>query len=155
MDKGTQEKVSPELFSKEERYNIVRSFIEAYIRGEVKIAFPTKEEVERHKQDMEAIFGKEALISAPQVEYLSKQRFLNFVSIATGASESTQSELQVAISELFRFIILCRQGERIEGEFLQVPNLQLRLASLEGRVTYIEHLLEELRNLTRIRGQPP
>jgi len=151
MDKGEEEKVISPLFSVEERNNIVRSFIEAYIRGAVKIAFPTKKEIEHYKPDIEAVSGKK--VDAVALEDQSKGLFERLFSTAAGALKATQDEMQNAIDKLFTWIIILRQGERIEGEFLQIPNLQSRLSSLEERVANIERLLEELQNLIRIRGQ--
>lgn len=150
MDKGAQEKVTSHLFSEEERRNIVRSFIEAYVRGTVKIHYPTKEEAELYKEELQAVLGE---IDTSKVEFESKDTFSKQVLIATGAWKATQNGVQDAIDTLFHRILAFRQSERIEGEFLQAPNLQSRLASLEEKVAEIERLLEELQNLIRIRGQ--
>jgi len=143
MDKGTEEKVVSPLISKEKRYDIVRSFIDAYIRGSVKIDFPTERELEGKHDDV----FKDAF----EAEMKTKQRFVTLVNIATGIVMSTQSELENAIADLFTEIIALRTTKRIEGEFLETP----RLASLEERVTNLERSFEELQNLIRIRGQRP
>jgi len=135
MDKGAQEKVISPLFSVEERNNIVRSFIEAYIRGAVQISFPTREEAEKHKKEFEAAFGRK--IDPLSVELSSKDTFERLISTATGALKATESEIQEAIDNLFSLIISYRQGDRIKGEFLEVPNFQRRLSSLEEKVANI------------------
>jgi len=144
MDEGTQEKVATPLMPKEERHNIVRSFIDAYIRGAVIISFPTEE-------GLKAAGVKDA----SERERASKRYFLNLVEKATGAVKLTQIELEETIDKLFGSIVALRIGRRIEGEFLQVPNVESKLNSLEERVCNIERLLEELQNLMRVRAQEP
>ena len=140
MDKGTPQEVGSPLFSREERRNVVRSFIEAYMRGAVKMEFRTKAK-ELQKGE-----------SAETLE--SKLRIHNSMSIIVGAVKGTQDEVEHEIDFLFQVILAYRIGERITGKFLQVTDLQSKLKSMEERVADIERLLEELQNLIRIRGQP-
>lgn len=142
MDKGTQEKVDASLFSSEERRNLVRSFIAAYIGGAARINFVSPGElgVSGHTYTAEEGTQQRAV-------------FRKLIDVATGATKATAAEVHLTIDQLFSTIVAARQGGRIEGEFLQGPNVESRLESLEGRLADIERLLEELQNLIRIRGQ--
>jgi ABC-type transporter Mla subunit MlaD len=142
MDKGTQEKVTSPLFSDEECRRIVRSFIEAYIRGAVEVELPAPGD-----EDLlgEMIDGK-ALVDI-------KNKFTSLLSTAAGAVKSTEAEMQQAISQIFSLISSLRLSSRLKGEFLPLSNVDSRLGSLEERTANIERLLEELQNLIRIRGQ--
>jgi len=91
MDKGEEKKIASQLLTDEERCNIVRSFIDAYIRGTIKLWFPTKEELEEGGH-------KEAL----QLELATKQRFVSLVQIATGTVKATQSEVEKSPQPLFK-----------------------------------------------------
>jgi hypothetical protein len=137
MDKGTSEKVGTPLFSRDERRNVVRSFIEAYMRGGVVVEYRA---TESERKDSEETVR-------------AKAYFHNCMSIVVGVVKATQAEVENRIEFLFSMILAYRMGDRITGEFLQVTDLQSKLNSLEGRVTDIERLLEELQNLIRIRGQ--
>jgi len=142
MDKGTQEKVTSPLFSDEERHRIVRSFIEAYMRGAVKVGLP-----ELGEEDLlgEKIDGKSL------VDF--KASFTRLLGVAAGAAKSTEAEIQQAINSVFNLVLALRLNNRLEGEFLHISNVDSRLGSLEGRAADIERLLEELQHLIRVRGQ--
>ena len=141
MDKGAQEKVDSPLLSTEERRSIVRSFVDAYLRGAVRISFKLKS-----PDDM----GQKP---TAKTVYLAKTVFEHCLNVAAGSRKSTVVEAERAIEDLFNAIVAARIGRRIEGKFLGVVNLESRLASLDERITNVERLLEELQNLIRIRGQ--
>ncbi len=159
MDKESEEEVTRELFTEEKRNTIVRSFIEAFVRGSVTIDFITAEELKSHPEILELSrkqfeIPSEQYLSEVEVEVRYKEQFTSRVAIATGATKARKEEVKVALEELFRQIITWRNAQRIKGEFLEVPRLEGRLESLEIRVTELENLLEELQNLSRIRGPP-
>lgn len=158
MDKGTQEKVASRLFSDEQRQNIMRSFIEGYIRGSVNVNFPTREEFQRDP-DLLAAYVKfyelDTKATPIQVESVVKEAFANEIGIASGAIEARPEEVTQAMGNLFTDILRFRNAGRLKGEFFQVSDFESKIKSLEDRVSNIEQLLEELQNLIRIRGQQP
>jgi len=142
------------LFSKEERRRIVRSFIEAYLRGYVKIVLPTAEEIERSER-LYPRLAKKGKALAEEVDLdpaiAIKEVFGEIVEMAAGSKKNAPLEVEEAIDELFGIIISYRAGDRIEGDFFEVPELEKRVQSLERRIGDIEALLEELRLSDRVR----
>jgi hypothetical protein len=143
LDKGTPEEVAPELFSERERRSIVRSFIEAYIRGKAGIDFPKPGE---HNLTGDEIKGEE--IVGVREELTAN------IGILVGTVKNTTAQFDKALSDVFALIIASRNGERLKGEFLSITDSD-RLTLLENRVSDIEALLEELQTLVHVRGDHP
>jgi hypothetical protein len=133
------------LFSPEERRAIVRSFIEQFLGGKVAIKYwnPSANVID-------ITSGKKAS-GAEKVE--SKISFLNLLEAACKADATTDRQsMQQAVDLLFDRLITFRSGGFIEGEF-PVPSItESRLSTLETRVTSIEGLLEELKNILKVKG---
>lgn len=100
------------------------------------------------------ILSTEREMSGAQLAELKKS-VLNCISIVSGAIPSTLDVLNQTIDQLFTYIVSFRGGDFIEGEFLQSPELEARLSSLEVRVESMEKLLEELQHIWKVRGPQP
>jgi len=140
------------LFSKDERHKIVRSFIDAYLRGSVKVRMPTRETFEGQPEAIRHIESA-AKKMGTDFEGAFPHLIIEAISVVTGAQrpESIASTVQEHVDMLFRIIVACRTGNRLEGSFLEVPEVERRVQSLERRVEDIEALLEELRLSDRVR----
>jgi len=147
MGETAQEVGKSSILSAEERRGIVRSFVNAYLRGSVKIT------VWLGKTSPKWI-STDKPMSGPQVSTL-KSTFLNYVSVVSGATPSTPIVIDQAIDSLFDWIVSLRGGDFIEGEFLQSPELETRLSALEVKVESMEKLLEDLQHIWKIRGPQP
>src|SRR5712692_9640589 len=147
MGETAQEVGKSSILSREERRGIVRSFVNAYLRGSVKITLwlGTKQ-----------IYwlSTNQAASGAQIGEI-KATILRDLSIVSGATPSTPDIIDHAIDRLFDSIVSLRAGDFIEGEFLQSPDLEARLSSLQGRVVSMEKLLEELQHIWKIRGPQP
>ena len=123
MAQNPPEKVAP-LFPDDERRKIVRSFVDAYIRGKVEI---------RH-------FGEPG---KPEDTGM-KMKVLHMIEAVVGGKLPGE-QVQTAIDGLFTCIVAFRMGDRIEGEFLEVPvDFESRLSSVETKVN------SELEAISRI-----
>ena len=147
MGETTQKVGNSSILSVEERRNIVRSFVNAYLRGSVKVTIwlgPTRPYMLSTQKEM----SNSDLVAL-------KKGFLDSVSIVSGAMPSTQAEIDQAIEHLFTMIVAYRGGDFIKGEFLQSPELETRLSALEVRVGNMEKLIEDLQHIWKVRGSQP
>jgi hypothetical protein len=112
------------LFSPQEKRHIVRNFVDAYLRGVVRIMH----------------FGD------PDKPDSVKSRVIFLDQIrAVCETGKTAESVQRSIDYLFSFIMASRLGNRIEGEFLEAP------VSLETRVVELENKFEsEIKTLSKI-----
>lgn len=136
------------IFSDEERRQIVRNFVEAFLANEVQLDWPTKE----HYAQM----AKEGYLSgkfAPvKLETGMKQSFNESVIQVTGYKEATYDEVEAAFTEIFDLIILARIGGRIKGSFFKGTKVEQRLKDLEDKVASHGRLIESLRMLEHVEG---
>ena len=150
MGQTTQEVGQGSIFSPEERRNIVRSFVAAYLRGDIKVTF--------WSQPVTMLSTNKAITPAERLQ--TKAGFVDMISIVSGARilsavtgtapQFSSDELVTAIDALFRAIVSLRSGGFIEGEFLHSPEFETRLSTLEEEVASIEKLLQELQMIIRL-----
>jgi hypothetical protein len=134
------------LFSDDERRQIVRNFVEAYLANEVQLDWPTKEhflELSKQKLVPKSVraAGEE---EAVELESYGKNRFNDWVETATGFKTATYEEVESAISGLFENIVLFRMGDRIRGSFFYGTNVERRLKDLEDKVVKFGRVIEEI-----------
>jgi hypothetical protein len=137
----TQEVTPAELFSFDERRRVVVSFIDAYLRGSVRVSYWSAADITGATVSLSTGLP---ISGAEKAQY--KKTFHDLLGLACGMGDPTPSSAQVsnAIDTLFRMVVSFRTGEFLEGEFLSVPNVEARMNSLEARVSSIEKLFEEL-----------
>jgi len=136
------------IFSDEERRQIVRNFVEAYLANEIQLVWPTKEEYEQLAK-YGYLSGKFSSIS---LDTANKTSFNESVLRVTGYKEATYDEVEAAFSEIFDFIINARIGERIKGSFFKGTNVEQRLKDLEDKIASHGRLIESLRMLDHVGG---
>jgi len=146
VDTGGSERKGPKsIFSEEEVRDTVKGFVLDWLRGQVKINFPTAQElVDKSKQEKSEIGFKEAR----EQEVANKEQFINLILICSGDKPSSPEEQQKACSALFKSILACRAGERIEGEFMDY-SVQERLGKLEQKLEVTSGQVQELMSFHR------
>jgi len=141
----TAQKVSnSSILSLEERRSIVRSFVNAYLRGSVKITLWLGTKTIYRLSTSQSPSGAEL----SEV----KMGVLKNISIVSGATPSTPEIVNLALESLFDSIVSLRGGDFIEGEFLQSPDFEARISALEEKSQSLEKLLEDLQHIWKIRG---
>lgn len=138
-----QEVVGQSVFSAQERREIVKSFVDSYLRGATKVT------VWESPNAVSLDTGK-PFTGQDKAEF--KIYFTNLINIACGARQPV-STLEVAIDDLFGLIVNLRGGLFIQGEFLQSPEVEKRIASLEEEIKSVHKMLEELQQ--RLKVQSP
>jgi len=139
--KGVDIKDKPSIFSQKQINAIVKEFITAYIRGNIKIKLKDATEYFR-----EAKFAKREIsvdVAIAQ-EVATKKPFIDLVSVCSGSRQATFEERQLAINELFEMIVRLRSSDRIDGNFM--PSLS---AEIEKRLSTLEQDLNETNNLVK------
>jgi hypothetical protein len=102
------------LFTQEEIKNIVKDFINAWLRGDVDFRFADANElIERSRITGKKISYDEAMTQ----ERVDKTRFINVISICSDESIGTPEEKQKALQDAFKGIISLRIGHRLDGKF--------------------------------------
>ena len=129
----TNKQKSP-LFSPNEMQNIVKDFIIAWTRNQIKIQFPTEIEI-RHAPSFSSV-NKPAKI----IEDAIKTDFNNWISICL-SNEATPEQKQQAVKKLFNFILNYRLGDRIKGE---IPEYKFEE---KERIQKIEEKIEAINNV--------
>jgi hypothetical protein len=136
-DKKEDEKVTTErpmrLFSQKEVNAIVREFIRAYIRGDIKVNLP-----------MVMITPSTPLAGMPAEEYTrvmnasqKRQSLKDLIAICTGINKVTSEAYRQAINALFELIVTMRMNNELDGTFLEYD--------IESRFKMLEQNHKELR----------
>jgi uncharacterized protein YicC (UPF0701 family) len=103
--------------------------------------------------DVDERFGKKfSYAEGIAKEIATKTEFANNIAICLGATPSTKEELQKAINRIFREILTYRNGDRIEGAFIE-SDLESRIRNLEEGLEKVNNLVEEV--VEWLTGLPP
>jgi hypothetical protein len=136
------------VYSDEERRQIIRNFIDAYLAHEIKIEWPTKQDYEQS--------AKEGYIhdDIPPVdlEKFGKQLFNEWIMLVSGYKESTYDEVEEAFRDFFYFIISGLTGDKIRGSFFKGTNVEQRLKDLEDKVASHDRLIQSIRMMDHVGG---
>jgi hypothetical protein len=110
-----QESKSDRLFFKQEINDIVKEFIRAYVRGQIKLDLSVSVEPFRNMGSL----SDETLASHPLFLKSLELRngIINMISICSGIKNSTEEQYQDAINNLFVNILILRMTYGIEGSF--------------------------------------
>jgi len=131
------QRVAKPLFSEKEVRTIVKDFVSAYISGQIKIIFPTAEDIMGHtKNTKKEMDYKKACMEL-------KINFKDLVAVASGTKKSTPEKQETAINDLFGKIIAMRNGGRIEGVFTEYA-LEARIMRLEEGIDKVNNLVKEI-----------
>jgi hypothetical protein len=133
------------LFTFEERWAFVHSFVDAYLRGTVTIIYWAGE------TDLRSLSTGEKAPGTDKVEM--KRHFNQMLQIACEniIPKPSASEIENAIDNLFGLIVVFREGDFLKGEFLGAPDTELKIRELQDRVSSTEKLFDELIQRTKIR----
>lgn len=133
-----EKQATSSMFSQEEINAIVRDFVLAWIRGDVKIKFPTSYEIlEGAKQEGHLI--NKGL--AHEVEAKGKTDLVDLIK--TCGKPATSEQLQEVTDKLFARILLLRCGNRIEGSFAEY-SLESKIEKIEEQIATMTVVIQEL-----------
>jgi hypothetical protein len=138
---GVPERVEAKpIFSQREIRSIIKDFITAWLSGQIKLILPTCEEIlQTAKQAGDKLDYKQAL--ARELE--TKADFRNSIGICSGTIKATSEEQQKAVSDMFDMILSLRNGDRIEGKFMDYE-LEQRIQRLEEGLSITNNLVQEI-----------
>ena len=129
------------LFSQEDIRKIVTEFVFAWIRGDITIRFPTAAELSRKTPlSMALAFPVDPSVNA---ELKIKEHYVDLLSICAGTKPSTAKELEKAIAEVFRMLLMFRSANRIEGKILS-SDMEKRVEQLEKAGQSTSKLVEQI-----------
>jgi hypothetical protein len=146
-DKKTSFKFSKKLvlFNDKDVTKLVKSFAEGWLRGEVKINFPTAHEISKSVQPNSEfkgfIYFNDTLEEAKYAELSQKQYFMKLIKTVCD-SGATEVEQEKAIASLFELLMAFRCGQRIDGVFKD-DSLE-KIKTLEKRISAMDRVLKEL-----------
>jgi hypothetical protein len=128
-------------FTRAEIDNTVKSFILSWLKNEVKIHFPTSEEIKtNHESEGDNITSAQAI----KLELKGKTLFMTEIKIASGTTPATNEEKETATCDLFSMLLAYRCGNRIEGTFGKQDGFEQRLAQIEEQIESINTTVQEL-----------
>jgi hypothetical protein len=154
MTKPDDSTEAEEPFSYPKRRSIAVAFAEAYLGGQLKVKFPTPAEFERDRDLLCAIaeIPKEQArkISSTELAGVLRRTFDDNAWILLRRVESSEETYRATVNWFIELIWRMRNGRRIDGEFLAVPNIESRVDKLEEEVRKHGNALDELRILLRL-----
>jgi hypothetical protein len=136
------------IFSDDERRQIVRNFIEAYLANEVEIQWIS----DKHYDEFKKKRGLTGYPSAIEYRLWRKETLHEWIMQVTGYKQATCDELEHAIAEIFGFIMMNRIGDRIKGSFFKGTITEQRMKDLEDKVASHGRLIQDLRMLGHVEG---
>jgi uncharacterized protein YicC (UPF0701 family) len=122
------------LYSKEDVRKFVSEFVSSWIRGDLIIRFPTASELAK-KTPLSIAFPTDPSVNA---ELKIKEHYIDLLSVIAGIKPASTDELEKAVSEVFKMLLMFRSANRIEGKILSND---------------IEKRIEELEKTTKIQGK--
>ena len=114
-------------------------FAASWIRGDIKINFPTAAELSK-KTPLSIAFPADPSVNA---ELKIKEHYIDLLSICAGTKQATSEEQQKAIIEVFRMLLMFRSANRIEGKIFS-NDLEKRVEELEKTVKSTSKLMEQI-----------
>jgi hypothetical protein len=127
------------LFSKEDVRRFVTEFVASWIRGDIKIRFPTAAELAR-KAPLAIAFPTDPSVES---ELKIKEHYVDLLSICAGIKPSTPEDLEKAITDTFRMLLMFRSANRIDGKIMS-NELEKRVGELEKTVKSTGTLVEQI-----------
>lgn len=128
------------LFSYYEIRDIVKGFTIAWLRGDIKINFPTAQSLlERSKFEGIKLSPKEA--SDKEVTY--KFEFTSSLLVFSKGEFKTEKEYKERLLDIFNTIMSFKLGDRIEGKFIPYSREE-RILRLEEGLSKTNDLVKEM-----------
>lgn len=128
------------IFSSEEIRNIVKSFVFAWITGKITINFESRYEIIKTEKEHGRTMNPD---DALKRELAIKSEITDLVEICSGITQSTETELENSVLQLFSKILDYKGALRIEGSFMDYT-MQDRLDELEKKVDANSNVVEQL-----------
>jgi hypothetical protein len=135
------------LFSRKEIEGIVKEFIRAYIRGQLKLNLTLLPADVKRYMEMETgkpIDEAQAYNSAIQGTFTVP----NLMLICAGISDGSNEQYTNAINSLFTFIIIGRTTKSIDGKFL-ATDIDARLSAVEESLNEIKERFDSTDELVK------
>jgi uncharacterized protein YicC (UPF0701 family) len=127
------------LFSEKEIRKYVTEFVASWIRGDIIIRFPTASELAK-KTPLSIAFPSDPSVNA---ELKIKEHYVDLLSIVAGIKRSSPEELEQAISEVFKMLLMFRSANRIEGKIIS-NDIEKRVDDLEKTSNNQSKLIEQI-----------
>ena len=127
------------LLSRENVSRIVTEFVSSWIRGDIVIRFPTAAELSK-KNPLAITFPTDPSISQ---ELKIKEHYIDLLLVCAGITKASAEELEKAVTEVFRMLLMFRSANRIEGKIIS-NDLEKRVATLEEKTQSMRKLVEQI-----------
>ena len=127
------------LFSKEDIRRFVTEFVASWIRGDIKIRFPTAAELAK-KAPLAIAFPTDPSVES---ELKIKEHYVDLLSVCAGTKPSKPEELEKAITDTFRMLLMFRSANRIDGKIMS-NDLEKRVEELEKTFKSTGTLVEQI-----------
>jgi|SRR2546426_3620418 len=119
------------LFSDVDVRRIVRNFIEAFLRGAVKVTI-SKEQV------------KKTIPNREDFAHQTEGQLFDLIESASGVRETEPESIETSIKFLYGWIVVLRQKGMMEGTFLQSTELEAKIEQLEDIVGKLASAIENV-----------
>ena len=129
----------PTLFSKNEVRKFVTEFVSSWIRGDIIIRFPTAAELSK-KTPLSIAFPTDPSVNA---ELKIKEHYVDQLSIIAGTKPASVDEVEQAVSDVFRMLLMFRSANRIEGKIVS-NDLEKRIEELEKTTKNQAKLVDQI-----------
>ncbi len=138
--KTEEQKTEPTLlFSEKEIRKYVTEFVASWIRGDIVIRFPTAAELAK-KTPLSIAFPTDPSVNA---ELKIKEHYVDLLSVVAGIKRSSTQELEQAVSEVFKMLLMFRSANRIEGKIIS-NDIEKRVDELEKTSKNQSKLIEQI-----------
>ena len=127
------------LFTQSEVRRLVSEFVSSWIRGDIKIHFPTAAELSK-KTPLSIAFPVDPSVNA---ELKIKEHYVDMLSILAGIKKASTEEKEKAVDEVFKMLLMFRSANRIEGKILS-NDLEKRLTDVEKNLNSTTKLVEQI-----------
>ena len=127
------------LFSKDEVRRFVSEFVSSWIRGDIKIHFPTASELSK-KTPLSIAFPVDPSVGA---ELKIKEHYVDLLSVCAGIKRASVEEREKAMQGVFKMLLMFRSANRIEGKIIS-NDMEKRLADVEKNLSSTAKLVEQI-----------
>lgn len=134
------EQTSRTIFSENEIRITVKAFVMGFLRGTIKVSFPTIESIKKVQERQGLNVDNKTVVS---LEDSLKNDFLDAIEIVSGTQKSTIEEQEESIRYIFSTILSARSANRIHGDFLEFE-LEKKIDDLEHKLNATNNVVEEL-----------
>ncbi len=127
------------LFDETDIRKFVTEFVSSWIRGDIIIRFPTAAELAK-KTPLSFAFPTDPSVNA---ELKIKEHYVDLLSVVAGIKQASAEEVENAVSEVFKMLLMFRSANRIEGKIFS-NDLQKRVEELEKTQITQGKLVEQI-----------